>query len=299
MVEGSVVKPFASPLDSVLSTLLTGRSFDSMGFVKTAEEIQEIERRLARPEFVSGERLTVEFLTDPALVAHLLPPPLQPASAPLVLASVGRWQSNCVGDYGGGSIYLRACHGNLDGAYALAMFMDSEPAVIFGREVFGEPKKFASSGLFRRGNGFHGYIERHGTRVLELQAELGLDLGESQEDAYAFNFKSRPAASGVGLEGPASLTRARFETRIKTQRTGTGTIELRSTVHDPLAELQVVSVVAAYHTEHDISARCEVVAAVPAEQFLPYHHGRSDNWLALDSTAQGAKISLSADAASR
>jgi acetoacetate decarboxylase len=271
-----------------------------MGFVKTSAEIQQLERKLARPEFVSGERLTIEFLTDPSLLAGLLPPPLEPAGAPLVLASVGRWQSNCVGDYAGGSIYLTACHGSLEGAYALTMFMDSEPAVIFGREVFGEPKKFAASALFRRDDHFHGYLERHGIRVLELHADLGADLGESQAEAYAFNYKARPAAHGVGLEGPASLTRARFETTVKARREGTGTVELRSTVHDPLAELPVVSVVRAYYTEHDISASCETVASVPAEQFLAYHHGRTDNWLALDSTAsQGAKISLSARAASR
>jgi len=271
-----------------------------MSFVKTAAEIAQIERALARPEFVSGERLTVEFLTDPATVERLLPPLLEPSAAPLVLASVGRWQSNCVGDYAGGSIYLTARHGGVDGAYALAMFMDTEPSVIFGREVFGEPKKLAASAMFRRGNRFHGYLERHGTRLLELHAELGEDLGESALDAYAFNYKARPAANGIGLEGPVSLTRAHFQTTIKARREGTGSVQLRSTVHDPLAEIPVVSVVRAYHTEHDISARCETAGSVAAEQFLPYFHGRSDNWLALDSTAaQGAKISPSAGAASR
>jgi acetoacetate decarboxylase len=271
-----------------------------MSFVKTIQEIEQIERKFARPEFVSGERLTVEFLTDPAIVERLLPPPLESAATPLALASVGRWQSNCVGDYAGGSIYLAARHGNVDGAYALTMFMDTEPAMIFGREVFGEPKKLAATAMFRRGDHFHGYLERHGVRLLELHAELGEDLGESELDAYAFNYKARPAASGVGLEGPASLTQAHFRTTVRARREGTGSVRLRSTVHDPLAEVPVVSIVRAYHTEHDISARCKIVASVPAEQFLPYYYGRTDNWLALDTAgAQGAKISLSASAASR
>jgi hypothetical protein len=32
-----------------------------VGFVKTPEEIEAIERVLSEPRFVSGERLTVEF----------------------------------------------------------------------------------------------------------------------------------------------------------------------------------------------------------------------------------------------
>ena len=38
-------------------------------------------------------------------------------------------------------------------------------------------------------------------------------------------------------------------------------------------------------SEHDIVARCEPVAEVPALDFLPYHHGRADDWLALDTSA--------------
>src|SRR5688500_9375544 len=111
-----------------------------MGYVKTQEEIARIEQEFSRPRFVSGERLTVEFLTDPATVERLLPPPLEPAETPLALASVGRWQGSCIGDYAGGSLYLAARHDGIDGGYPIAMWMDSEASVVFGREVFGEPR---------------------------------------------------------------------------------------------------------------------------------------------------------------
>jgi acetoacetate decarboxylase len=46
------------------------------------------------------------------------------------------------------------------------MYMDAEPAVIFGREVLGEPKKQATSRLFRRGSAMHGLVERDGVRLM-------------------------------------------------------------------------------------------------------------------------------------
>ena len=56
---------------------------------------------------------------------------------------IGRWQSNCVGDYCGGALYVAARHEGVEGDYVLAMYMDADPAIVFGRDLFGEPKKRA------------------------------------------------------------------------------------------------------------------------------------------------------------
>jgi acetoacetate decarboxylase len=259
-----------------------------MGFVKTPEEIARIERLTARPEFVNGERLAVAFLTTPQTVRRLLPPPLEPAATPLVVVGIGRWQSRGVGDYAGCSLNLAARHGTVEGGYALAMWMDTEPAVVFGRDVFGEPKKLANARLFRDGDRFRAHLERHGTRLVEIEADISEWSGPSREERIAFNFRSRPAADGVGLDGPAVLTRATFTTEVKRGGTGTGSIVLRGTDHDPLDEIEIVSVAWASFQEHDVFARCEAVDSVPADRFLPYHHGRNDNWLALDTAGDSA-----------
>jgi acetoacetate decarboxylase len=253
-----------------------------MGFVKTAEEIAQIERLIARPRFVNGERLAIAFRTTPETVRRLLPPPLEPTAEPLVVVGIGRWQSSLIGDYAGASVYLAARHAGVEGGYALAMWMDTEPAVTFGRDVFGEPKKLADVRLFRDGDRFRAHLERHGTRLVELEAQITNWTGAGREERVAFNFRSRTAAHGAGLDGPAVLTRATFETEIKRGGVGTGSIVLRGTEHDPLTEIEIVSIASASFQEHDIAARCEVVDTVPADEFLPYHHGRSDNWLALD-----------------
>ena len=123
---------------------------------------------------------------------------------------VGRWQSNCVGDFYGGSIYVAARHEGIEGEYVLAMYMDNDVPTIYGRDLFGEPKKIADSDLLRRGDAFRGWIDRGGVRIIELQGEMSKDTGAFDAEGYNFNFKARPAANGHGLEEDAILTRAKL-----------------------------------------------------------------------------------------
>jgi acetoacetate decarboxylase len=253
-----------------------------MGLVKTPEEIARIEQVMTHPRFVNSEMLFVDFLTDPETVAHVLPPPLEPADAPRVSAMIGRWQSNCVGDYCGGALYVAARHEGTEGDYVLAMYMDADPAIVFGRDLFGEPKKQAPSRLYRSGSRFRAFVERGGVRLIDLQAELTDELGPSEGEGVNFNFKARPAVSGAGLEEDAILTLATFHMTVRAARAGTGSVTLGGTVHDPLDEIRVASVLGARFIECDIAAESRAVATVPADRFLPYHHGRHDDWSALD-----------------
>ena len=107
-----------------------------MGFVKTREEVARLEKVLSRPRFVGGEKLTIDYLTTREIVRSILPPGLEPAAEPLITAMVGRWRSNCVADFAGGAIYVAARHKNIEAAYVLAMFMDTDQAIMFGRDLF-------------------------------------------------------------------------------------------------------------------------------------------------------------------
>ena len=253
-----------------------------MGFVKTPDEIARIEHALSHPRFVNGEMLSIDFLSDPDYVASILPPPLEPADTPTLTAMIGRWQSNCVGDFYGGAIYVAARHDGIEGRYVLAMYMDDDVPTIYGRDLFGEPKKLARSELHRSGAQFNAWLERNGVVIMELRGDVPEDLGPSEGEGVNFNFKARPAANGIGLEEDAILTRATFQSIVRVARTGTGTLTLRGTVHDPLDEIPVVSIVGAAFVECDLIASCESVATVPADVFAPYHHGRHDDWSALD-----------------
>src|SRR5216683_263372 len=86
-----------------------------MGFVRSSEEIAQIQDTLSHPRFVGAEMLGVDFLTTPEFVQSVLPPGLEPADEPRVRAMIGRWRSNCVGDFDGGAIYVAARPGEWGG----------------------------------------------------------------------------------------------------------------------------------------------------------------------------------------
>ena len=253
-----------------------------MGFVRSKEEIATIQVSLHKPRFVNAEMLTVDFLTHQATVDHLLPPGLESTGNPRVTAMVGRWQSNCVGDFDGGALYIEAKHGDIIGDYVLAMYMDRDQPIIYGRELFGEPKKQATTRLFRRGDRLNGSVDRYGTRLIDLEVELKVDHGPTEGEGINFNYKAIPATNGIGLEWDVALTVARFETIVRVNAEGAGSSQLGRTVHDPLADVEIVEVLRGAFIEADLIASAETLEYIRAEEFLPYALGRTDDWSALN-----------------
>ena len=254
-----------------------------MGFVKTAEEIAKIQAVLAASRFVNFENVVVDFLTTPETVANCLPPGLEPVDEPRVKALVGRWQSNCVGDFYGGAIYLAAKHGDLEGDYVLAMYMDRDQPIIYGRELFGEPKKQATSLMHRNGDCYAGFVDRHGTRLIELAVNASNDAGASRGPGVNFNYKATPSITGAGVEfDRALLTVAEFDMNIKVHRTGEGKVRLGGTPHDPLSDIEVVSILGGAYLEGDLYTTARPLLEVSGEAFLPYLHGRNDDWSLLN-----------------
>jgi acetoacetate decarboxylase len=256
-----------------------------MGFVKTPAEIERIEAAIGRPRFGGAQMLAVEFLSDPEFVAAVLPPPLEPLAEPRMRAMVGRWESNCVGDFNGGCVYVACSHDGIEGEYNIAQYMDGDAATIFGREVFGEPKKIARSSLRSRDGTMRGTIERGGLDLITIEAELDRDNGPFETTRESYNIKSRPAADGHGLEEDAILTHAHYEIKARVSLEGSGRLALAGNVHDPLDEIPIREVLRATYFEGDLAAKVEVAARIPAAVFAPYHHGRNDDWSALASFA--------------
>lgn len=245
-------------------------------FPRSSEELADYEQRLTRPRFGPGRRLTVEFEMDREQYLALLPPPMEAVEGSVAVVGIGEWSSNCVGAYNGGSISLIASYGGVVGGVALNMWMDSEPAVQFGRDVLGEPKKIAKTGFELTGQGVEAWIERGGVRIVELRAELGAELGASQADRFSYNFRSRQSVDGFNLTDPVTLTRTTFSTDVTSRRRGSGTMTLRSTAHDPLGRIKVVRLLSAEYQEHDIIANTQAVGTISAEEYLPFHYGKQD-----------------------
>jgi acetoacetate decarboxylase len=252
-----------------------------MGFVKTADEVAAIRRTLTGVEFVGGEMLSVDLQLDHTQVAALLPPGFEAAPDGRATVTVGRWRSNCCGDFAGGAVYLAATYEGIAADYVLTMFMDQDSPLLFGRDLYGEPKKIAQASLYRQGGEFTGTLERKGVELVRIEASLGADEGASQGTGRNFNVKGLLSADGTGLQADPEVTLAEFDTRVRSQRRGSATLTLQGSRHDPLDELAVVSVLGARFVEADMKASCRSLGTLDASAFLPYAYGRMDDWSAM------------------
>lgn len=251
-------------------------------FVASPERIKAISEVIARPRFVNCEMLSVTAGVDPAWLREVIPAPLEP-DGDSVRVMVGRWQSNCVDDFSGSGVYVPARLGGISGEYVIAMYMDSDSAILYGREVFGEPKKQATSQLRRANGRAMAWVERHGERIIHLEAELTEDTGPLDTTGVNFNIKATPACSGDGLESDAIVTAADFDVHFTVTMAGAGAMRLRGNGHDPLDSIPLREIRGAVWQEGDLLAQSRVVATIPADDFAPYFFARIDDYSLLDS----------------
>src|SRR5438105_3679119 len=87
---------------------------------------------------IATEAVTVTYLTDLAIVAAVLPRPLQPAAEPIVRVSLQRVAIEGRPPFGSAVFSVAARHGDVEGDYPLFMPQSTEQSVIGGRETFGE-----------------------------------------------------------------------------------------------------------------------------------------------------------------
>jgi acetoacetate decarboxylase len=256
-----------------------------MGFVKTPQEVAAIQAAIQSPRFVNCEMLSVVCRTEASWLREVIPAPLEP-NGDTVRFMVGRWQSNCVGDFDGGAIYLPARYGDIEGEYVLAMYMNSDTAILYGREVFGEPKKQASTTLNHGENHAVGTITRGNSTIMTLRATFDKEHGPATLKGANFNIKAMPDATGNGLEFDPILTLADFDVVWTRDREGTGSVVLESTVHDPLGSIPLLGVSTATWQEGDLYASTSRLATIPAADFLPYFFARIDDYSQLDTENQ-------------
>ena len=257
-----------------------------MGYVKTREEVARIQELLTVGHF-QIEGLAIEFETTPEFVREVLPPCFAAVETPRALARVSRWQSHLCGEFDSAIVGLIARYGDLEGFYTLLMVVRGDMPVTIGRELWGEVKKTGSARLYGHGAAMYGYAERNGTRLVEIEAELGPDLGPATSDDYALELKAFPAADGVGLQYDPLVVALRAQSAYTSVREGTGRLTLTGTPWDPVNTIPVVRVGVARHVNGTSLYKCVRQEVLPdRDAYLPYVYGRHYDDFALFRVAQ-------------
>lgn len=255
------------------------------GFVRSEDEIEAIQERMAENRFYDAKQVAIRFRTRESTVDRVLPPGLEPTEEPVVrvdVVDVGR--SNCVGSFRGAGVYVRAHHDGHVGEYCLAMPMSTEAAITWGRELFGEPKKKATVSLERSGNEVRGRVSRGGESLIEIDATMETEHQPDPKPQTIYHYKSLPDATGEGFQFDPTLVRVTLDSDLHAYEAGSGSLSLGSGPDSPLGELEIAELVGASYTEADLHSRQENVTTVDPESFLPYAYGsgRTSNWLELD-----------------
>lgn len=250
-------------------------------YVRSSDEIAALQAAFHSPAFLDIRSLAVVFESDAAVVAELLPAPLEPAAEPRVSVSVSQIRrSNCVGPFDGASVNVACRYRGEDGLYCLAMPMSTDTAISFGRELYAEPKKLAQITLDERPNGnVRGTVTRHEITFIELMGRFEEPLRDTDSERLTkhYYFKFLPSADGNGLARDPELVCVTHRGRTSRVARGTGTVTFRESAHDPIIDVPVISVLGATYSVGDTYTSAEVVATVPAKGFLPYAFAKMDD----------------------
>ena len=226
-----------------------------------------------------SRNLVAFYETDPAIVAAVLPRPLEPTE-PHVRINLAQVDMES-GPLGAGTFSVKCRHGDVHGCYDLLMIMTTEGAVLGGRETFGEPKKIGDASLRHEGAEVVGVMARKGIDIVEVRGRVAEQLEpEPFTERYAFYYKFLLDPEGGRFDGEPSLVHVRRTQEDRLRQRIDGEIILRESPFDPVVDLPVRRVLSITYTESNQTQTGRIVRRVPAEWIWPFRHQRYDNLIA-------------------
>jgi acetoacetate decarboxylase len=259
-------------------------------YVKSAAELAR--SRETNPEHLSStvRSLRVVYETDAAVARAVLPRPLAPAARPTVALTVSQVAIHVTPEFTfelGSAIFgVAAVYEDVPGTYLITMPMTTEAAVVGGRETYGEPKKLAEIAFTQEGPEVTGVVTRMGVPYIEVRATLGEERGPRAFTEHAYCFKAQPSCDPArAFDHDPLLVRLAWRHTHTRVAAATGTVTLRESPFDPVADLPVRRLVAMEYEEGTTESDGTVLRAIPGDWLLPFLHQRYD-----DHTVTGVEL---------
>ncbi|MCH9733379.1 MAG: acetoacetate decarboxylase family protein [Actinomycetia bacterium] len=226
---------------------------------------------------IATEAVTLTYLTDPDIVAAVLPKPLEPADEPLVRVQLQRIRIEGRPPFSSAVFSVTARHGDLRGDYPLFMPQSTEQSVTGGRETFGEPKKLARIEVERDGDRITAAVDRLGYRLISVRGQIvgAAQLPPDQVNTE-FYFKFLRAPDGSGITDP-HLVYGEYHRHYELLENIDGTVELGESPLDPVADIVVRQIRSITWCRRRTVQVGRIAERVPEEFLLPYVHQRYDD----------------------
>lgn len=208
--------------------------------------------------FRNAEILTLYWRTDPAAMAFLLPPPLEPVGD---VACVHIYQMNdtdWLGPYAEANVMFGARLGDRQGAYSPYLVLSSDVGVAHGREVHGQPKKLGRPSVEMRGDLIVGCVERNGIDV--ITGTMGYKQKAVSPDALKpyFDFATNLNLKCIDhIDGSPAIrqitSRQLAEVTVHECWTGPCTLDLRPNAQLPVFRLPVLEPLQGFYWRADFT----------------------------------------------
>ena len=230
---------------------------------------------MTRPGEVAGwPKLVITYATDPAGIADLLPPGLEPLD-PIVTVSF-----YCVPvleepEYGA-SVRVAASWQGVAGQYTLGMGIDQEAAVHVSSETNGQPKFLCDVSYFRLGDTVQARASHQGYTFLEFHGTVTGTGTPRTEDATEHEWWTKYSRAIGGVEGaydfPPHVVDVSMTLAQRHIEELDGTLVLRDSPWDPVARhLPIVEQRSAQLVTHQPKARSITNAGpLDPEAFWPF-----------------------------
>jgi acetoacetate decarboxylase len=210
--------------------------------------------------FVNREYMIIAYESDPDAVRYALPEPLEPLPEPIVYCEWIRMpDSSGFGDYTESGIAIPCTFNGTPCNFTAQMYLDDEPPIAGGREIWGFPKKHAHPKLEIAHDTltgtlhYAGQLISVGTMAYKHEAEVrDTNKTVAALSKLQINLKLIPNVDGspaiVQLVG-YNLT----EITVKGSWTGPARLQLIPHVNAPLADLPVRRIVGGRHFISDLT----------------------------------------------
>ena len=210
-------------------------------------------------QFRNAEIVTAFYRTDPKALAFLAPPPVEPVGDVVAIHVYKMNDTDWIGPYHEANVMFGARLPNgRSGAYSPYLFLASDGGVAHGREVHGQPKKYANPSLEFRGDLIVAGVERNGIDVVTIttpyKQKRADPAGMRRHFEFGTNLNLKAINNIDGTPAIRQITSRRLADMVVHECwVGPCTVELRPNAQAPVFRLPVVEPLEAYYWRADFT----------------------------------------------
>jgi acetoacetate decarboxylase len=207
--------------------------------------------------FRQREYLVITYRTDPRKLREFVPEPLQVEEAVVNYEFIRMPDSTGFGDYTESGQVIPVSFEGRKGAYAHCMFLNDDPPIAAGRELWGFPKKLADPSLRVEVDTLVGTLDYGPVRV--ATGTMGYkhapaDVAAVKASLAAPNFLLKIIPDVDGTPRICELVEYRLQDiELEGAWVGPGALDLHAHALAPVAELPVLEVLSATHIIADLT----------------------------------------------